>query len=252
MSTRYGFQPHLAKQQGQAMAEGLVVFLALLVLWVGLAWLGRLQDMGLQAQHGSRHAAFAASRYMDDALAVQQVKHGYFLGPSHQWSLRSGAAILDKEASQVTVKLERGLTLDDKAQVGGRGLSVARLRTELGTADLGILQANVDLNLSSWREQQTDKASLLRLSDLDKVWPILRRHTAILIDSGHASNDAAAQQRLEISPIAWANSSQKSYELARRTDAVMGAVDAAWSRERPVFDWLQAWTGRVPEHHLQP
>lgn len=253
MNTRHSSEVRVVLQQGQALAEGLVVLLVLLSLWVGLAWLGRLQDMALQATHGSRHAAFAATRYFADDFTVQQVKAGYFSGPSHQWSLRSGRAVLDDDKSQVTVSVRRGQALDVKAQVGGTGLSVSRLRSELGTADRGILQARVGVDLSFLRASQAgDGSSVLRLSDLDSAWPVLHRHTAILIDSGHAASDAAAQQRLTLSPTAWAASSARSYELARQTDAVMAKVDGAWSRQRPLFDWLQAWTGRVPDHHLQP
>ncbi len=252
MNTYHCSKQRLAAQQGQAMAEGLVVLLVLLTLWVGLGWLGRLQDMALQATHGSRHAAFSASRYVDDEMTKQQVRSGYFSGPSHQWSLRSGSVVLDEDKSQVTVSLRRGQALDAKAQIGGTGQSVARLRTELGTADRGILQARVGVDLSYLRAPQVGSPSLLRLSDLDSAWPVLSRHTAILIDSGHAGDDAAAQQRLELSPTAWAASGRRSYELAHQIDGVMGAVDSAWSRERPVFDWLQAWTGRVPDQHLQP
>ncbi|MBP6018819.1 MAG: hypothetical protein KA735_04955 [Burkholderiaceae bacterium] len=252
MNVRHWPNQYPASQQGQALAEGLVVLLVLLSLWVGLAWLARLQDMALQATHGSRHAAFSATRYFDDDLTGQQVRSGYFSGPSHQWSLRSGLAVLGQDSSQVTVMSQSDKALDAKAQVGGHGLSVSRLRTELGTADRGILRAWVGVDLSSLGAHQTGSPSLLHLSDLDGAWPVLRRHTAILIDSGHAADDAAAQLRLELSPTAWAASSRRSYQLARQTDAVMGAVDGAWSRERPEFDWLQAWTGRVPDHHLQP
>lgn len=189
---------------------------------------------------------------MGDSTIMQQVRSGYFLGPSHQWALRSGQAVLAPDGAQVTVDIQRVQTLADKAQVGQAGVSVAQLRQELGTADRGILQARVAVDLSTLRSYQQSTPSMLGLSDLDGAWPTLHRMTAILIDSGHAANDVTAQSRLNESPTAWAASSQRSYQLARQTDAVMGAVDGAWSRQRPVFDWIKAWTGRVPDHHLQP
>src|SRR5690606_21491129 len=48
--------------KGQAMAEALVVLLALLSVWAGLAWLARYQDMALQTSHASRFAVFSMTR----------------------------------------------------------------------------------------------------------------------------------------------------------------------------------------------
>lgn len=63
MNMHYGYLRQTTSQRGQALVEGLVILLVLLVLWVGIAWLGRLQDMGLQAVHGSRmqHSPRAAT-----------------------------------------------------------------------------------------------------------------------------------------------------------------------------------------------
>lgn len=226
---------HSRRQQGQAMAEGLVVLSILLSLWFAVSWLGTLQDMALQASHGSRYMAFAATRGQE-AYALEPLRSAYFSGPAHQWSGRPGGHLLDPDALHLGVDASRATTLMASAQPGGAATTPSRLRTELGTADSGILTQTLTLD-------PAEKTS---------IWPVLRRQTSILTGPGHASDDAAVQQRLGLSPTAWAASAQASYALTTRIDSAMDSVDAAWGRSRPSIDWLGPWGGQVPEQHILP
>lgn len=240
-----------SRQHGQALSEGLMVLAVLLSLWAAVSWLGRVQDMALQAAHGSRYAAFAATRSHDEQ-ALNQLTKAYFSGQGHQWALRSGQQILTSERSEITLRYRRLPALTPQAQAGGDGHYASVLREELATADSGILNATVSIDLSRQRTAALHSAKPLDLKASDTWWPAMYRYTAILTGAGHASDDVHAQQRLAASDTAWASSTNVSYSLAKKVDAAMAAVDAAWGRSRPVFDWLQPWAGSVPDVHLYP
>src|SRR5690606_13330918 len=77
-----------ALQCGQALAEGLVVITVLATFWLALGWLGRLQDIGLSAQHASSLTAFLFTRSpaLNNQKAVkEQAVARHFDGPAHQW-----------------------------------------------------------------------------------------------------------------------------------------------------------------------
>lgn len=233
-------------QQGQAIAEGLLVMFSLLLLWMAVAWLGRMQDMALQATHSSRYMAFSATRGFDEQ-AKSQTALRYFSGSAHQWQDRSGRLLLDPDSPQLSLVTQRLPDLTTQAQPGGLALAVSKLRTEFHTADNGILRASSLVDVNGGPRAQT-------VSDLgiSKLWPVLRRHTAILTGAGHGSDDTQVQQRLAAASTAWHDSSQISYQLSRKTDAAMSAVDKAWGRSAPTPEWLDAWTAQIPSHHLYP
>ncbi len=237
------------RQQGQAMAEGLIVLSILLSLWFAVSWLGTLQDMALQVSHGSRYMAFAATRGQE-GYALEPLRSAYFSGPAHQWSGRPGGHLLGPDALHLRLDSSRATTLKADAQPGGQATTVFRLRTELGTADSGILTQTLMLDPAGQGSASLDTASAPASESF--IWPRLRRQTSILTGLGHAPDDAAVQQRLGASPTAWENSAQTSYALNARIDSAMGSVDAAWRRSRPAVDWLRSWGGQVPEQHILP
>src|SRR5690554_6440980 len=110
-----------AKQQviqGQALVEGVVVLLVLVALWVSAGWLFRLQDMALQASHGSRYAAFSAARGVDDQRVQATVRQRYFSGPSHQWRTLSGRQWLAAGRPEVLASSSHTPILTANAQPG--------------------------------------------------------------------------------------------------------------------------------------
>ena len=218
-----------ARQAGQALVEGIVVLLALLSLWVAISWLGRFQDMALQASHASRFAAFSLTRN-PIAPPVLQGRTDYFSGPDHQWMDRRGQSALSKDRSEVTFSVGRQPVLQSGAQPGGAASRAQELRQGWRLEDTGILKAYAIVSSSHY--------------------PALARHTALLTGAGHASDDADNQHRLAESPATWGDSANPSYELGRRIESRVSALDRAWGRSQPHFDWLGPWAGYVPAHHL--
>ena len=237
-------------QGGQALLEGAVVMLVLLSAWVASAWLLRFQDMALQASHASRYAAFSLSRH-PDYRPVDVLRQSYFMGPGHQWQDRRGHQILSASRSEITLQVTRDARLSSAAQPGGAHADVQRLRREWLLEDAGIFSAQV----AAAPQAVAVTGSLPNASfgaglrQFDAYYPRLVRHTAILSGAGHASSDRDTQLRLGQSALAWGNAAASS-ALGRQVAAAVTAVDGAWKRPAPVFDWLEAWQGMVPEQHF--
>ncbi|MGB6104590.1 MAG: hypothetical protein WBF88_12185 [Pusillimonas sp.] len=233
-----------AVQGGQALAEGLVVMLVLVSLWVAVAWLGQLQDMALSAQHASGHAAFAFTRNpVGDA--AEHIRWQYFQGPAHQWKDRGGNPMLALPLSQVQVNWARPEELDQEAQPGGSSIHAESLRRSWQLGDRGIVSARV----SATPRHGVAASSAGSSVDFNR-YPNLRRHTAILEGAGHAADDVRVQQIVAQSELAWSDSARASRIIGTKIDAAMAAVDAPWHRDRPEFDWLGLWAGHVPAERL--
>lgn len=247
--TESGQQATSAFQKGQALLEGMIALLVLLSLWVGVTWLGRLQDMGLQATHASRYAAFALGR---DPLAdiEAELRQHYFSGSAHQWADRRGKRLLGEELDEVSLSASRDSALAAKAQAGGVVAHAQALRQGWRLEDSGILASQVSVApVFKPRSSPTDSFAG-GLANFDTQQLILRRHTAILTGAGHASDDLAVQKRVAASFVAWGNNANASYTHGAEVAGAMALVDAAWNRTEPVFDWLEPWAGQVPELHI--
>ncbi|MCC2595413.1 hypothetical protein LKR43_03575 [Pusillimonas sp. MFBS29] len=240
-------------QCGQALVEGLLAMLVLVSIWVAVAWLGNLQDMALTVQHASRHAAFSYTRNPSPESSVS-LRGQYFMGPAHQWNERSGKAMLPWPRDQVRIDVSRSAVLGQPAQAGGTNPLAHVLRNDWGLLDKGIVHAQVlalpKADTVHHPDLSTSRASILGLKDFS-IYPQLRRHISILEGAGHASGDVHAQQIIGRSLLAWSDSAHASGAIGLRVDATMSAVDKAWDRQHPVFDWLQPWAGYVPAERLE-
>ncbi|WP_397473067.1 hypothetical protein [Pusillimonas sp.] len=236
-----------APQAGQALAEALLALSALLLVWAAVAWLGRYQDMALQASHASRYTAFAEAR--GEAPAPDIVRRHYFFGPTHRWSDRRGELLL-ADKNQVALELSRGPHLEAVAQPGQAVSHAQNLREQWGVADAGIVDARISVGFPSRQAHNgpEKRAFMSGLRDFDG-YPVLVRHTSILKGAGHAAGDAQAQQRVAGSALAWGDAASISYGLAQQIKTVMKPVDAGWRRPDPTQDWLGSWAGDVPEWH---
>lgn len=244
-----GQQPTSAFQKGQALLEGMIALLVLLSLWVGITWLGRLQDMGLQAMHASRYAAFALGR---DPLAdiETELRQHYFSGSAHQWTDRRGKRLLGEELDEVSLSATRDSALAAKAQAGGVAAHAQSLRHGWRLEDSGILASQVSVAPVFKASSSVADSFAGGLAGLDTQQLVLRRHTAILTGAGHASDDLEVQKRVAASSVAWGNDANASYAHGAKVAGAMALVDAAWNRTEPVFDWLEPWAGKVPEFHI--
>lgn len=230
------------RQGGQALAETLVALAVLGSLWAAIAWLGRLQDAGLQLAHASRRAAFAHAHQGLAPEALDAGADGYLDAPGHRWRTRRG---LDLLAAEARLALE---PLDALAgrQAGDPVAGAADLRRELRLGDPTVWRA------AARAETAGGEATTGALSDFDRLGLRLSRHTAILRGDGAAAGDADTQSILAGSPGAWADAAAASRSAGQSVLGRLRGVDAAWGRASPDWDWIDRWTGSVPRPHLQP
>jgi hypothetical protein len=231
------------------LVEGIVALMALLSLWVGISWLARLQDMALQATHASRYAAFAFSRNPQADIETDVRRH-HFSGPTHLWADRAGNRLLSDGLGEVVLRFDRHAVLAEQAQAGGDAHDAQVLRRDWRIQDTGIVDSQITVAPLSKLPSRPAALSITGLGYFDSQLPVLRRHTAILADAGHASGDTQAQQRVADSGLAWADSANASYAQGNKIADAMISVDAAWDRAQPIFDWLGPWAGHVPDTHL--
>jgi len=236
-----------APQRGQALSEGLLALMVLLLVWLSVAWLGRYQDILLQADHASRFAAFALTRD-PEARPVDGV-HGFFSGAGAVWRDVRGQGLFDRLHSGVSLAVGRNAVLPRTAQVGAPSTDALLMRQDWGIEDSGVLVATVSVapGVSMAEGKSGSRAS--RLLRFDDPYPPAHRSTAILEGAGHASGDAQAQERVANSLTAWGRATELSQARGREIAQHAAPVDAAWSRPKPSFDWLQPWRGMVPNHH---
>ena len=229
-------------QAGQALAETLVVLAVLGSLWVAIAWLGRLQDVGLQLAHASRRAAFAHAHQGQTPQMLAPAADGYLDAPGHRWLTRQGQDFLDGAAG---LDLQ-ALGPQDGPQAGDPSAVAAALREELQLGDPTVWRALARVRTAGGPTTQGT------LADFDRLGLHLQRQTAILSGDGAAHGDAAVQAVLAGSRHAWQGAAAASQRAGEAVLDRAAGVDAAWGRALPDWNWIDAWTGSVPHPHLQP
>lgn len=238
------------RQSGQAALEALISLLVLAVLWVAVTWLGRIQDLALHTSHASRFAAFMATRNVSNT-PVDAVRQGLFSGPANSWSDRHGHALQDSVYQNIGVTLTHDGVMSDASQLGGSYSEMRQLRQDWLLAGDDIVSARVILVPHEASPGAQASGSGLELHQFDAAYPFIQRHTSILSGAGHSGSDSSTADRIANSALAWADSTERSYRLGRKVDAVASKVDNAWGRPSPVFDWLGPWADQLPAHHFR-
>lgn len=233
--------PLHAQQGGQALVETLVVLTVLGSLWLGIAWLGRLQDVGLQLAHASRRAAFAHAHQGLSPAALGRAGDAYLDAPGHRWRTRQGQDFLGDEA-RLSIASLGAMT---GRQAGDPVAGSADLRRELRLGDPTVWRAVARVETAG----AVDTTGALH--DFDRLVLGLSRHTAILSGDGAAGDDAEAQSILANSPRAWRTAASASRTAGKAVLNRLKGVDAAWGRALPDWDWTGSWAGSVPRSHLQ-
>ena len=238
---------HNGVQKGQALLESLIVALGMAVLWVAISWLAQYQDAALSATHASSYAAFVATRHDPEERAVDLVQP-FFQGRAHGWKDRKGEEIVDTQ----NVYLHSSLgELSAYAQPGQTAPLAAALRRDWRLEEGGILHARVGLSFADRHEAKPAARSFgLRLDEFDRPYPKLERSTAILTGAGHSASDASVQTRVAESALAWSTSYGASLAAGRAAQSRASQVEEGWGRPAADFDWLDPWSGYVPEHLL--
>lgn len=229
------------KQTGQALAEALTVLGVLGSLWGGIAWLGRLQDVGMQLAHASRRAAFAHAHQGMAPEALGSGGDGHLDAPGHRWKSRRGADFL-ADGTHLTLE---STEFPVGPQPGDPVAGAAALRREWRLGDPAVWRAVAQAATA------TGSAATGAVHGFDRLGLSLRRHTAILSGDGAAAGDADAQFILADSPRGWGNAAAASRAAGQAVASRLRGIDAAWGRALPDWDWIGPWTGSVPRPHLQ-
>lgn len=234
---------------GQALVELLVAMLALLLLWAATAWLGRLQDIALQAGHAARHLAFSAVRQKEGDWGGL-VRAAYFDGLQHRWMDRRGQSLLKPEEQGVAAQVSRLDGLLAAAQPGGASSQAGQLRNDWQVSDNGVVHASVRIAFQNALKPVAGPAWGDGLRAMDSILPSIHRHAYILEGAGHADDDISTRQRLEQANMPWARAATASYGLSGRVSGFMEAVDRPWGRANPGSDWLTRWQEWLPQNHI--
>lgn len=233
------------RRAGQALVESLVVFLGVALLFLAIAWLGRLLDINLQTENASRYAAFELTRRFD-GIDEKSIHQKFFLGKEHQWADRRQQKIIS--AQQVSIDISKPVRLSNEAQAG-QDLSLAKtLRQEWGIEDKGI--AHIQIKVIPHYQPKSSQNNLgFDAGFWERLRIPLRHHTAILVDAGHSASDVQSHSRAASSSLAWQEAAHASYALGKHIQQVAAPMEG-FGREKVVFDWMRPWAGKIPSQHL--
>ncbi len=254
LQCRHGLQPReirgsSIRQHGQALAELMVAMLALCMLWTAVAWLGRVQDMALQAGHAARHLAFLGAQQAHEDWG-QAARTAYFDGRRQRWLDRRGHDLLP-QAQGISAQVSRLAPVAAQAQPANQHASGAQLRRDWQVADEGVMQASVAVSPGNASGVFSGPAWGDVVRGLDAAYPSIRRYAYILAGAGHADSDGQTQQRVARADQPWAQAAGVSYGLAGQMSGRMRQVDQAWGRSAPDNDWLYRWQTWLPDWHLR-
>lgn len=239
----------IRQQQGQSLAETLIVMVAILLFFTVIPWLGRLIDINLHQTNASSYAAFQFTRQLD-GVVEEDIKQRFFIGTDKNWRNRRQELIVNPE--QVQISIDRSQKLSADMQAGMQSEYAQTLRQEWQIEDQGIVNAQLQVTPFYGQVSASESSALgLNLGFVDSLQPRLRAHTAILSDAAHSSTDIATHQRTAWSDLAWSNVSTESYEIGKKIQSNASPVDRGFDRADPVFDWLVPWAGKLPAHHTQ-
>lgn len=228
------------RQLGQSTVEALVALAVLAGMVAAIAWLGRLQDISLQMGHVSRHAAFG---FAHQGLAHADLATGtqaQMQAPGRHWHTRQGKSMLQGD---LLLQVDSS-SLAPARQAGDPVSKASAMRSELQLGDAAVWQVQVRVRTAG------QAVTGNKLHDFDQLALGLARHTAIMRGSGAASSDHAAQSILGNSRHVWKSQADQTMQTGQGITARLADIDAAWGRPGISWDWLNPWTGWVPQNHL--
>lgn len=198
------------RQRGQAIVEMLVVIVAIFMLFWGLLWLQRWQQIKLQTQH---HAALQAFRFSHS----YEVSNSLEQAPDYLRGLYSPIAHEQTTDAQALGAMPaQHLFLDVAQQEGLLG------------------------NAQRWRFSSLARGEGMQLQSQIGIW----------VGAGHALSDTQAMERLESSISLWQYAQRNSTTAIKTLSPLLKPVDAGWGRKAPSTTWLQPWQESVPAHHI--
>ena len=226
---------YLKRANGQALAEGVVILLVLIVLWVSATWLFRLQGMALQTTHAAGHVAFSAARGVATEVIERKIRQQFFDGPAYQWRTLNGSQWLSAGRREVHATLDARRSDHDSVSDPPNAF-VSGLLAPWSVGSPQDVTGHVAVQPRLLRDNQPTT---------------LKRSQHIFVGAGHGRDDADVLARLGGSQQGWAGIAGQSVASGQSVAGRLQPLDQGWPRPEVRFDWLEPWVGAVPDRHLQ-
>lgn len=223
-------------QKGQAIIESLILLLVLATIFLAIMWLGRLQDIGLQLNHASRHNAFKLA-YQKMYLSADNSAVNYL--QTNKWLSRNGSSLINNASFSINITNNNPYLYTHK-----KFINSLELIDELNLSDKLIWQSKAIANTGNLSKGFNSLAKF----DLQKLQ--INRFTSIMRAPNTISDDRQVQLNLANSPSAWANQANYSINLGKQVSSRLQGIDQAWARDLPKWDWLGSWLSKLPKRHL--
>lgn len=240
-------------QHGQALAEFLVLVVALLPLFLLMPVVAKLQDISLVTQQASRYAAFDGigriggpqGEKSSDELA-QELRRRFFsvAGAPIKTGDTAGDFEADRNPFWVGPRGEpllasfADVNLSLRAVPGADGVPYTFPATAMGLKS-GIRDAQVNVDLARL------PSGLAFYRPFDSIDLSLRRHTAVLLDAWDASGSLQVQARVD-HPLIFPGSALAS--LSPLLDPILLLTEPGLSP--PQLGKLGFWEDLVPQDRL--
>lgn len=206
-----------AHNRGQALAEFLVVALALIPLFLLTPMIAKYQDIAHATQMASRYVTFEAmtrndgmSTWKTEAQLAQEVRRRFFSNPdapikdndsagdflAHQnlfWRTPDNRSLINNFESDVTISFgPDAMPTHAGARTGAAdGVPFVAARAPLGLRAEGIYRANISVSLLNL------PAGLKSYEPFDQINLTMKRQTSALVDSWTARDPAQVDDRID-------------------------------------------------------
>jgi len=251
--------------EGQALAEFLVLFLAISPLLLLFPLLAKYQDISHATQMASRYVAFEAttrndrtSTWKPEAELANEVRTRFFGGTGDPivtgfsgtasanpfWRGPSGAPLIANPNTDVilTFGSARGPSHGSAFEptVDGKPFQP---HESFDLNDSGIYGANVEVAIAAL------PSGLRAYAPFDQLNLNVTRTTAVLIDGWAARSPLETEQRISHDPMIFAEGPLQA--LGATLDASVSGIDAVGALHGPLLGQLDFWRDVVPSDRLK-
>ena len=261
-----------SRQKGQALAEFLVVAVALVPLFLLMPMIGKYHDLSHATQLASRYAAFDATSFgntdghnpwkppqqladeirrrfysnSDAPIKTGDVAGDFDANRNHTWRDPYGNPLI-RRFSDVTVAFGTAATTQAggfDAGIGSDGVPFNRVplanANTIGLAANGVYTANVAVALANLPQ------GIKSVVPFDAIDLRIARHTSLLFDPWSAATTQSTEKRVaRLAPVGTAVSA-----LSPLIDLAITVLDMR-QVETPKFSTLDEWRDVVPADRLK-
>ncbi len=263
-----GKQLTMGMQQGQALAEFLVISVAMVPLFLLIPVIAKYQDISNSTQMASRYVAFDAM-YRNDSMGTwkpesqlaDEVRRRFFSNsdapiktndvagdfPAHRnlfWSDPNGAPLIASFGNNVQVSYGFGNNPNHSGAFSQTSDAVPFvLSSQLGLQARGIYTANVSVTLANL------PAGLKFYEPFDQINLAIARSTSLIFDPWSARDPQQVETRVGGNPAIFP--AAKLQAVSPIVDAAIALIDAPGGITGPKLGKLDFWRDVVPEDRLK-